>query len=69
MFNGMVLAVTVSFSENFVSSDGTSYFSPFILIMLANAPSHSSTSELLGIESEIVTYNYLGDTVSGVDGN
>lgn len=68
MYNGMVLDVTV-FSENFAFLDGTSYFGPIILVMLANAPSHPSTSEFLGILSEIVTHNYLGDTVRDAYGN
>ena len=59
----------LQFSECFVFLDGTSYFCPIILGMLANAPSHSSTSEILGIESDTVTHNYLRYAVSNVDGN
>jgi hypothetical protein len=69
LFNGIVLRVTASFSESFVSSDGTSYFDPIILVMLANTSSHLSTSELLGIERDIVTHNYLDKAVCGADGN
>lgn len=69
MFNGIFLSVAASLSGSFVFSDGTSYFGPFILVMLANTPLHRSTSELFGIESDIVTLNSLGGTVGGADGS